>query len=212
MIITNYGAEFFKIQFGDAVLAFNPISKDSKLKGARFGSDVAFVTTNHPDFNGIDSVSHGDKAPFAVIGPGEYEIQGIFIKGIAGESQYGREKRINTSYIVTLEGMNICFLGALSKDLTNEAKESLGEIDILFVPIGGDGVLTFGEAYKLAVSIEPKIIVPIHYGNIGDKDALKNFLKEGGSESVKPIEKLTLKKKDLEGKEGDIVVLENSNV
>ncbi len=211
MIITNFGAEFFKVQFGDVVLAFNPISKDSKLKGARFGSDVAFVTTNHPDFNGIDSVSRGDKEPFAVSGPGEYEIQGIFVKGIAGESLYDGEKRINTSYIVTLEGMNLCFLGALSKDLSNEAKESFGEVDILFVPIGGEGVLTSNDAYKLAVSIEPKIIIPMHYGVIGAKDALKNFLKEGGEDGVKPIEKLTLKKKDLEGKEGDIVLLENAN-
>jgi superfamily II helicase len=43
---------------------------------------------------------------------------------------------------------------------------------------------------------------------VGDKNALKTFLKEEGSEDVKPVEKLTLKKKDLEGKEGEVVVLE----
>jgi len=80
-------------------------------------------------------------------------------------------------------------------------------VDILFVPVGGDGVLGAAAAYKLAVSIGPKIIIPIHYGEIGSKDALKAFLKEAG-ESPKSETKLTLKKKDLEGKEADVVVLE----
>ena len=61
-------------------------------------------------------------------------------------------------------------------------------------------------AYKLAVSLEPKIIIPTDYGDVGAKDALKVFLKEAG-ESPKSEEKLTLKKKDLEGKEADIIVL-----
>ncbi len=79
-------------------------------------------------------------------------------------------------------------------------------MDILFVPIGGDGVLDAATAYKLAISIEPKLIIPIHYGDVGSKDALKIFLKEAG-ENPTPVPKLTLKKKDLEGKEAEIVVL-----
>jgi L-ascorbate metabolism protein UlaG (beta-lactamase superfamily) len=63
------------------------------------------------------------------------------------------------------------------------------------------------QAYKLAISISPKLIIPMHYGDIGGKDALKAFLKEAG-ENPKPEAKLTLKKKDLEGKEAEVVVLE----
>ncbi len=204
MIITYLGGEFFKVQFGDTTLAFNPVSKDSKLKSARFGADVALVTSNHPDFNGIDQVAHGDKKPFVISGPGEYETKGVFIKGFLSKSLYGGEERVNTIYMVSLEGMNICFLGALSgTDITNETKEALGEIDVLFTPVGGHGVLGSADAYKFAVSLEPRIIIPMHY----DDAALKAFVKEGG-EKVDPIDKLTLKKKDLEGKEGDIAVLE----
>ena len=78
----------------------------------------------------------------------------------------------------------------------------------MFIPIGGDGVLNAMEAAKLAVKIEPKIVIPVHYGEVGDKQALKIFLKESDSEDVKAIEKLTLKKKDLEGKDGEVIVLE----
>ena len=209
MIINYLGGEFVKVQFGDTTLAFNPISKDSKLKQSRFGADIVFVSTNHPDFNGTEQVYHGDKKPFIVSGPGEYEIRGVFIKGLPSESEYGGKNMINTIYTVSLENMNICFLGAINTtELKNETIEALDEIDILFVPIGGNGVLEPAKAYKLAVSLEPKIIIPIHYDGNNDVH-LKTFLKEAG-ENPKPEAKLTLKKKDLEGKEGDVLVLDSS--
>lgn len=208
MIINYLGGEFVKIQFGDTILALNPVSKDSTLKTSKFGADIVLISLNHADFNGIDQVTFGEKKPFVMNGPGEYEVRGVFVKGLASESGYDGEKRINTIYSIALEGMNICFLGAISTEqLPKDADEAIDDVDILFVPIGGDGVLNPVEAYKLAVSIGPKIIIPIHYGDIGTKDALKAFLKEAG-ENPKPESKLTLKRKDLEGKEADVVVLE----
>ncbi|HEY9583535.1 MAG TPA: MBL fold metallo-hydrolase [Candidatus Paceibacterota bacterium] len=200
MIITYFGGEFFKAQFGDKILAFNPISKDSKLKASRFGADIVLVTAHHEDFNGVDQVTHGEKKPFVISGPGEYEVKEVFIKGLSSDIA-------NTIYTVSLENMNICFLGAINiPELKDETVEALDDIDILFVPIGGDGVLEPAKAYKLAVSLEPKIIIPMHYDG---KDSLKVFLKEAG-ENPTPEAKLTIKKKDLEGKEGDIIVLESS--
>ncbi len=214
MIITFLGGESFKVSFGDTTLAFNPISKDSKLATAKFGADIVLSSINHPDMNGVDQVSFGEKKAFAVTGPGEYEVKGVFIKGFGSESHYdgsvkaSGEKRINTIYSVSLEGMNICFLGALDQiELPKDADEGLDGVDILFVPIGGNGVLDPAKAYKLAVSLEPKLIIPMHYGDIGGKDALKAFLKEAG-ENPKPVTKLTLKRKDLEGKDAEVAVLE----
>ncbi len=105
--------------------------------------------------------------------------------------------------------MSLGFLGALSDEkLNSEAKEALDGIDILFVPIGGNGVLDPALAHKLAVQFEPKLIIPSHYGDVGETGTLKKFLKEAGEEDVKPVDKLTIKKKDLDGKEGDVIVLE----
>ncbi len=209
MIITFEGAEFFKVQYGDVTLAFNPISKRSKLKGSRFGADLALISANNPDLNGAESVSLGDKKPFVISGPGEYEYKGVLVRGFTSETQYGGEKSINTIYVVSLENINLCFLGALSKkDLPAETSEGIDEVDILFVPIGGSGVLAPTEAYELAVSLEPKLIIPMHFGAVGAKNALEVFLKEGGIKNGSDkTDKLTIKKKDLEGREGDIVVL-----
>ncbi|HCC05724.1 TPA: hypothetical protein DEP58_05515 [Patescibacteria group bacterium] len=209
MIITHHGGEFFKVSFGDTTLAFNPISKNSKLKQTRFGADIAFITSEHPDFTGVDQVSHGEKEPFVIRGPGEYEVREIVIKGYQTTSEYGGKEVINTAYLVTFEKMFLLFLGALStKELPKGLQEALDKIDILFVPIGGDGVLIPQKAYELAVSIEPKMIVPMHHTDIGIPNALQLFLKEEGSASDnhKPISKLTLKNKDLEDKQNEIVV------
>jgi len=205
MVITYFGHEFFKVQFGDLTLAFNPISKDSKLKNAKFGADIALVSINTPETNGVEQMVFGEKKAFAITGPGEYEIKEVFIKGFPGGKN--KDGKLNTIYFVSLEGMNICFLGALStKDIPSEAKSAFEDVDILFVPVGGGDVLSASDAYKLAVSIEPHLIIPMHYADdASGKTQLKAFLKEG--EGGEEMEKLTLKKKDLEGKEGDIVVL-----
>jgi L-ascorbate metabolism protein UlaG (beta-lactamase superfamily) len=209
MIITYHGADFFKVSFGDTTIAVNPISKDSKIKGKSFGSDITLISLNSPEHNGSDSTSRGEKESFVISGPGEYEVSGVFIKGFLSKSVYGDKERINTIYTVNLENINLCFLGALSdKDLSSETKEAIDGVDILFVPIGGEGVLDPATAHKLAVQFEPKIIIPSHYMEVGEKDSLKKFLKESSAESVKPVDKLTIKRKDIEAMEGEIVVLE----
>lgn len=219
MIISYLGGEFIKVQFGETVLAFNPPSRDSKLKASRFGADVALVSLNHPDFNGVETVTHGERKPFVISGPGEYEKKDVVVRGFATESFYGnapelisrdeiRTGKVNTVYIVGLEGMTLCYLGALSStELPADLKEELQRTDILFVPIGGDGVLAPSAAEKLTVALEPRLVIPIHFEGLGDKNALRQFLKEAGEEKAATQDKLTLKKKDLEGKEGEVMVL-----
>lgn len=208
MIITYHGVEFFRVQVGDTVIAFNPPSKDSKFKASRFGADLCFVTLNHQDMNGVSAVTLGEKKPFVVEGPGEYEVKGVFAKGLPSASVYGGEKRINTIYSVAFDGLNLAFLGAVFEPtLPASVLEEFDDIDVLFVPIGGGGVLGPSEAEKIGVTLEPKLIIPMHYGSLGTPGALKSFLKEAGAGGTKEIDKLTLKRKDLEGKEGEVVVL-----
>jgi len=208
MVITYLGKQFFKIGQGNLIVAFNPISKDSKFSSlaSRFGSDIALSTINHPDYNGFDMVSHGETVPFEINGPGDYEIKDIFIKGIMTNTELSGKKYINTIYSLSIENISLCFLGAISDEkLSPSVREQIESPDILFVPIGNNELLSPIEAYKLAVTLEPKIIIPMDY----DEKTLKAFLKEAGQEKVAPIEKLTIKEKELAGREGEIIVLSN---
>lgn len=210
MVITYDAVEAVKITQGDTTIAINPPSKKSKYSGTSFGSDIVLITSNHPDFNGSENATRKDQEPFIIDGPGEYEVKDFFIRGFASKSAYDGKEIINTIYTFRVDGIDVAFLGGLSeKELSTEVKEELGEADILFVPIGGDGVLNASEAHEVAIKRQPAIIIPIHYGEtgLGDKDALKKFLKEGSQEGTKAVDKLTVKKKDIETKEGEIVVL-----
>ncbi len=206
MIITYLGKEFFKIQQGELVVACNPISKDSKEKQSRFGARIALSTTNHPDYNGFENVSHGETVPLQISGPGDYEVQDIFIKGIMTEVELDGKKYINTVYSLSIEGISIGFLGPITNPkLTTETIEKIESPDIVFVPIGSSSTIGPAEAYKLAVSLDAKVIIPMDY----DEKLLKVFLKEGGQEGTKAIEKLTIKAKELAGREGEIIVLQS---
>ena len=205
MIITYFGKQFFKIGQGEMVLAFNPVSKSSKTGiAAHFGADVALVTTNHPDYNGVEQLTHGERTPFVISGPGDYEVREIFVKGALSEALIAGKKYINTIYMFSLDNINIAFLGALSEaELSKETHEAINGPDIVFLPVGGKGMLDAKSAAKLASSLEPKLIIPMDY----DEGALKAFLKELGEEKAEVVDKLTLKRKDLDNKEGEVVVL-----
>lgn len=215
MVITHHGGQCFKVTFGELTLVFDPISKGSALPAVRFGADIALVSRNHPDMNGVEEVAYGDKKPFAVTGPGEYERQGVVVQGFLSSSNYptspqkatkgerSESEYINTIYSVQLEDMTLVHLGALADtELSHEARESIDDIDVLFVPVGGDGTLSPAKAHELAVSLEPKIIVPMHW----NAKSLDAFLKAAGNGSEK-VDKLTLKKKDLAGRDGSIIVI-----
>ncbi len=201
MIITRNEHHSLKLQAGEIVVAVNPVSKDSKFKSSKFGADIVLVTMNHEDFAGIDEVTFGDKTPVSIEGPGEYEIRGIFIRGFGEESHYGGASHINTTYYMQMDAMNVCYLGVLSGGkVSSEASEGIDEVDILFVPLSGD--LPVKDAYKLAVTLEPKIIIPL-----GEEKEILQFAKEAGQDKIEKLDKLTLKKKDLDGKAGEVLVI-----
>jgi L-ascorbate metabolism protein UlaG (beta-lactamase superfamily) len=203
MVITHHGGQAFKVSFGNTTLAFDPVSKSSKLASTKFGSDVAFISLNHPNFNGSDQVAHSSKQPFVVAGPGEYEIGDVTARGYGVKTTYDDMERYNTIYQVKLEDMNLVFLGALGNpEIDPKILAEFGDVDVLFIPIGGGDVLEVPQAAKLALKLEARLIIPMHY----DKVALGAFLKEMGAD-VSPVDKLTLKKKDVNEMEGDVAVL-----
>ncbi|MEK7194361.1 MAG: MBL fold metallo-hydrolase [Patescibacteria group bacterium] len=176
MVITFQGDDSFKVSQGELSLVINPKSKIS--------ADITLFNVGHEETS--------DKSGFVISGPGEYEIKDISVKGLLS---YTNDKKINTVYVLNFEGVNLCFLGSLTdSELSSETLGQLEDIDILFAPVSN---------YKLAVSLEPAIIIPTSY----TPETLKKFLKETGEDDIKPLDKLVVKKKDLDGKEGEIVVL-----
>lgn len=204
MILTYHSGSCVRASAGDVAVVFGPVSKESKeFKATNFGVDVALVSVQHPDMNGVAEAGRGEKQPFAITGPGEYELKDIICSGFASVSHWGGSERVNTVYSVTFDGLHVLYCGALDTlDLPKEVLE-MDAPDILIIPIGGEGTLSPSDAQKLAVKLEAKIVIPV----LGDEKSTKTFLKEAGAEDVKPVDKLTLKSKDVADKQNEVVVL-----
>ena len=205
MVITYYGGQYFKVSFGNTILAFNPIAKKTDWPTVKFGADVAFVSMQHPHFNGAEQVISRNRQTFVIDGAGEYEVGEVTATGYGVATNYDKKQRFNTIYKVNLEGMSMVFLGALDKiEIEDEILGAIQGSDILFIPIDGDDVLSATMASKLSNKLEAKLIIPMS----SRSKSIKVFLEEG-SQAVKPIDKLTIKKKDVTDMEGQIAVIKS---
>ena len=151
--------------------------------------------------------------PFLIEGPGEFEVKGVFIKGISAfhDDSQGKERGRITIYTIETEGMKFCHLGDLGQSqLTDEQLEELGSVDVLMIPIGGTYTISSQEASKIISQIEPKIVIPMHYQLPHLKlklDDVKKFLKVMGKNSIMPQEKLQVKQNALPKEGMEIAIL-----
>ncbi len=210
MIITYYGKQHFKLQQGDTVIALNPVSKETKLdiKPAKFGSELVLCSVRHPDYNGFENAEYNGKEPFKIYGPGNYEVNGNSYVGFKSDALVGDKNFINTIYFFSLEDISFCFLGDLAHiNIDQKIKEHTDAVDIIFVPIGGEGTLDPVQAAKLVKAFSPKVIIPMDYGKDRDPAALSVFLKELSSQA-QPESKFVFKKSELNSLNGHVVVLD----
>ena len=210
MVITWYGQSCFKIQSGDLVLAIDPFDKDIGLTPPRFKADIVAVTHEHRDHNNVESIPEGS---FVIRGPGEYESKEVAITGIPTfhDTKEGRERGRNTIYLIGMEDMRLAHLGDFGEEkIRPETLDALGEVDILFVPVGGTYTIDAETAAEVVSAIEPRLVIPMHYAIPGLKvklDGVETFLKEMGAKNTSAEERLTLKKKDLPETESMRVVV-----
>ncbi len=131
---------------------------------------------------------------FKIAGPGEYERKEIFVQGISLDGD------AEAVYLIQNEGMTLCYVGILKTPLTPEAVKAIGDIDILFVPLGAEGTLELKEAQKLISDIDPRVVIPMLYSNI---QPFKNA--EGITDSE--IDWLKIRKTDLPEEERKFYIL-----
>ena len=200
MVITWYGQACFKIQSGDLVIAIDPFGKEIGFTSPRFKTDIALVTHGHHDHANLDTLA-GE--PFAIVGPGEYEVKGVFIRGIETfhDTVRGKERGLNTIYSIEVEGIRILHLGDFGEEkMREETLDAIGDVDILMIPVGGVYTIEGDTAARVARQIEPAIVIPMHYKIPGLKPNLQGvetFLKEMGVKDTAAQDKLTIKKKDI---------------
>jgi L-ascorbate metabolism protein UlaG (beta-lactamase superfamily) len=204
MVITWFGLSSFKISSGNLTLVTDPFSKIVGLTPPRGQTDIAVISNiQNVAYNNQEAL--GGENTFVIDGPGELDVKGLFVHGIAANGDPKAKTNgfdYTTIYSIRMEEIRLGFLGSLKqKELSDSQLEELGEVDILFIPVGGKSVCDAEEAVTIINQIEPKIVIPAHYAQSGLKiplDKVDQFLKEIGSAKVVPQDKLTIKKSNLQ--------------
>ena len=109
----------------------DPYTPESGLNMGKVTADIVTVSHQSPNHSNVSGVGH---EPRVVSGPGEYEVAGVLIGGIATAEEPGKGPR-NTAYVMRVEDISICHLGDIAGKLTNQQIEALGGVDVLLVPV-----------------------------------------------------------------------------
>ena len=215
MEITWFGQACFKLKGKNATVILDPF--DPEFVGLKFPkneiADVVLVSHSHKDHNYPEAVS-GEPKIFS--GPGEYEVKGAAITGISSfhDKLEGSERGTNTIFHVLIDGLNIVHLGDFGQEkLTESQVEAINTADILLIPVGSVYTIDAKEAAGVVAQLEPKIVIPMHYGIPELKfplDPVDKFLKEMGTEGVAAAAKLSITKDKLP-EEPTVILLAKSS-
>jgi L-ascorbate metabolism protein UlaG (beta-lactamase superfamily) len=219
MQIQYYGQSCFKITTkpagratDDIVLFFDPFGKELGIRPPQGQAEVVFVSHDHFDHNNVEALK-GD--PVIINTPGEYAVKGINVIGLDSfhDLEEGAKKGRSTIFILEVEDLKICHLGDLGSELSGKQLEEIDGVDVLFIPVGGNHTIDGKKAAELIRKIEPVIVIPMHYkveGSTAEIANLEKFCTEIGNCPKEKTAKLNLKKKDLEGKSMEVVIMDHT--
>lgn len=200
MQITWYGHSCFRLRSRKGTVVTDPYGSELGYDLPRLRADIVTVSHEHPDHDNVKAVKG---KPMIIDGPGEYEIKGIFVIGIPtsqGDGQGGPESR-NTIYLFDLEGVTVCHLGDLVRVPTQSEVEELSDVDVLLIPVGGGNAIGAAKASEVISLLEPKVVIPMHYGTEAVKglklQPVDHFLKEMGIKEIVPQDTVKLTKGGL---------------
>ncbi len=205
MQIQYFGLSSFKISTKEATIITDPFHKDSGLVPPRGAADILVLAQKNKSLYSATSGISGEH--FDASDPGEYDIKGVTITGIPLK----QDDKYITVFLIESEDIRILNLTHIKEfNLKEEELESLGDIDVLILPVGGNTVMSASAASKAVNAIEPKMVIPSHYKMkdlILDLDGVEKFVKEMGGKKEE-MEKISFKKKDLPEEGVKLVVLE----
>ena len=214
MEITFIGHSCFKIKGKDLTVVIDPYDPKIGYKLPKLDCDVLLVSHEHFDHNNIAGVS-GYR--LLVNTAGEYEISDTTILGIQTfhDSKDGSERGKNIIYSIYIDGLNVVHLGDLGHELSDTVIEKLGVVDVLLIPVGGTYTIDAETASKVISSVEPSIVIPMHYQTPDLKGielgSLDKFLDEMGMESNGKIDKFKIGSRSELPDDTEIVVLNPSH-
>jgi L-ascorbate metabolism protein UlaG (beta-lactamase superfamily) len=155
---------FFSLSDKNTTIFIDPYTKLGDLTPPvlKTSPDILLITHEHPDHNNRE---YSTEDTFEIHNPGEYDVKNVIVEGISTfhDKKNGEERGFNTIYSINFNGINFVHLGDLGVKLEKETIETLGVVDVLFIPVGGFFTIDYKEAIEITKDINPAIVVPMHY-------------------------------------------------
>jgi L-ascorbate metabolism protein UlaG (beta-lactamase superfamily) len=208
MDVQFHGANCVTIATKQARLVVDDNLADLGAKATVKAGDVALFTGAHAD----------PAAPTKIVidQPGEYEVSGISVYGIAARAHIDESgKKTATVYKIITDDIRVLVVGHIYPELSDAQLESIGMIDVMIVPVGGNGYTLDGVgALALVKKVEPKVVVPTHYDDsslqfVVPQQSLEQALQGLAMEPTERVTKLKLKAGNF-GDLTQLVVVEKS--
>ena len=138
MLISFLGHSCFRIKTKNTVIIIDPYAPSGAQKMKKQEADVVLISHEHSDHNYLDAIKEQEQLK-VFRGPGEYEVRGVFVRGIESlhDAAGGTERGKNTIYIIDADGIKIGHLGDLGTGMEEETLEEIGALDVLMIPVGG---------------------------------------------------------------------------
>ena len=199
MEITWLGHSCFIIKGKEKTVITDPYHPDLGYSLGEPEADIVTLSHLHPGHSYVEGVANNPKQ---IKVPGEYEIGGVFITGIATfhDTEGGKTRGKNTVYSIEMDGMTLCHLGDLGHPLRPEMVDELGVIDILFLPVGEVSTIPVSIAVETVKELNPHIAIPMHYKTnvvARNLEPVDKFLKEMGIREAEPRSKLSVSESSL---------------
>jgi L-ascorbate metabolism protein UlaG (beta-lactamase superfamily) len=206
MEITWHGQYCFRMtERGTLTVVADPFDASTGEEPPKVRADVVTISRDDPAHNNITAVIGAQRGDVRIVrGPGEYEMGGVFITGVAmkSDTKKGAASQTGTVYEFNFEGLSVVHLGGLSFVPSQAQIDALETVDVLLLPVGGGDGLNAAQASEIISLIEPSIVVPMNYkvGNSGGNrklDSVSKFLKEMGLSEAKTQDSLKVTKSSL---------------
>ncbi len=204
--ITFFGHRCFRLRAKEVAVVTDPFPTPPG-QALKVQAEVVTLCSTVP--GELDASQVGGQ-PRVLSGPGEYEIKGVLITGVATfrDNAGGKERGKNTVYVLQMEEQRLCHLGELGHVLTTEQIDQIGTVDVLFVPADGK-VLDLARTAEVISQIEPSIVVPMRFTSTDEAGLaeIEKFCHEMGMRQIVPQPRFSVTRGTLP-QETQVVVLE----
>lgn len=175
--IEYFGQSSFGISDSEGMkIVTDPYDPMLGYKFPSISTQLLTVSHDHFDHNNVAALQGYEQLIFA--STGSFTNGDIKIKGITSwhDTTQGSERGPNTIYTYEINKIKICHLGDLGHELSVEQINSIGEVDVLMIPVGGFFTINSEEAIKVVNSINPKVVIPMHYGTEASRPIFEDYL------------------------------------